>query len=89
MYGLPQSGRTAYDALLKLLESSGYHPSSKNLGLWKHNSRPINFTLVVDDCFVKYSGKKHALHLKSALEKKYKVTTDWYKKLYIGIALKW
>ena len=38
---------------------------------------------------VKYSGKEHALHLKSALEYKYKVNTDWEGKLYIGIALKW
>ena len=27
--------------------------------------------------------------MKSALEDKYKVTTDWEGKLYIGIALKW
>ena len=45
--------------------------------------------MVVDDFWVKYSGKEHSLHLKSALEDKYKVTTDWEGKLYIGIALKW
>ena len=28
-------------------------------------------------------------HLKEALQDKYKVTTDWEGKLYIGIALKW
>ena len=34
-------------------------------------------------------GKEHALHLKSTLEDKYKVTTDWKGKLYIGIEIRW
>ena len=53
----PQSGRIEHDNLVKHLEPYGYHPSSKNPGLWKHNSLPINFTLVVNDFGVKYSGK--------------------------------
>ena len=89
MYGLPQAGRISYESLFKHLETYGYHPSSKTPGLWKHNSQPINFTLVVDDFDVKYSGKEHALHLKAELETKYKVTTYWEGKFYIGIALKW
>ena len=36
----------------------------------------------------KIFGKEHELHLKAALESKYRVTTDWEGKLYIGIALK-
>ena len=89
MYGIPQAGQISYDALLKHLDLYGYHPSSKKNGLWKHNIRPINFTLVVDDSGVKYPGEEHALHLKASLEEKYKVvTTDWEVKLYISIALK-
>ena len=64
-------------------------PQAKNPRLWKHNSRPMNFTFVVNDFGVKYSGKEHALHLKAAMETKYKVSTDWKVKLYIGIAMKW
>ena len=52
-----------------MTEPYGYHPSSKKPGLWKHKSRPINFTLLVDDFGVKYLGKEHALHLKSAMQK--------------------
>ena len=70
MYGIPQSGRIAHGALVKHLETYGYHPSSKKPRPWKHNSRQINFTLVVDDFGVKCLGKEHALHLKSALETK-------------------
>ena len=51
--------------------------------------RSINFTLVVDDFRVKHLVKKHVLHLKAALEDKYKVITDYVGKLYIGIELKW
>ena len=88
MNGIPQAVRIAHDALLKNIEPYRYHPSSKNPILWKHNSRPINFPLVVDCFGIKYSGKDHALHLKAALETKYKVTTDW-EGLYIGIPIKW
>ena len=87
--GLPQAGQIAHDALVKHLEPYGYHPSSKTLGLWTHNIQPINFTLVVDYFGVKCSVKDHALHLKAALEDKYKVTTDWEGKIYIRVALKW
>ena len=69
MYGLPQAGQIANDALVKHIEPYGYHPSIKTPGLWKLKSQPINFTLVVDAFGVKYSGKEHALHLKAALEK--------------------
>ena len=89
MYGLPQAGRIAHDALAKHLKPYGYHPSSKPPRLWKHNVRPINFILVVDDFGIKYLGKEHALHLKSTLETKYKLTTEWEGKLYIRVALEW
>jgi hypothetical protein len=58
-------------------------------GLWKHNTRPIQFTLVVDNFGVKYVGKEHAQHLKNALKEHYKLTCDWLGKQYIGITLDW
>ena len=57
MYGLPQLGRIAHDALVQHLEPYGYHPSRKPPGLWTQDSFPIEFTLVVNDFGVKYSGK--------------------------------
>ena len=89
MYGIPKTGQIAQDALVKHLEPYVYHYSRKTPGPWTHNSRQINFTLVVNEFGVKYSGKDHALHLKSALEDKYKVNIDWEGKLFIGIAMKW
>ena len=58
-------------------------------GLWKHATRPIQFTLAVDNFGVKYEGKQHALHLKKTLEDHYKITTDWTGARYIGITLDW
>ena len=89
MYGLPQAGLLANKLLQKRLNKRGYHQSKLVPGLWKHEWRPIQFTLVVDDFGVKYVGKEHALHLKSTLEDNYGVTTEWDGKRYIGITLDW
>ena len=89
MYGLPQAGLLANELLEKRLNKRGYYQSKLVPGLWKHEWRPIQFTLVVDDFGVKYVGKEHALHLKSTLEDNYGVTTEWDGKRYIGITLDW
>ena len=77
MYGLPQSGLLANQLLEKRLNKHGYHQSKLVPGLWTHEWRPVQFTLVVDDFGVKYVGEEHALHLKKALEADYTVTTEW------------
>ena len=46
-------------------------------GLWTHETRPISFTLVVDDFGVKYTREKDVHHLMSALKKNYEITDDW------------
>jgi len=89
MYGLPQAGLLANELLEKRLNEHGYHQSKLVPGLWKHEWRPIQLTLVVDDFGVKYVGKEHALHLQQTLEHHYKVTKDWAGTRYIGITLDW
>ena len=89
MYGLPQAGLLANELLEKRLNKNGYHQSKLVPGLWKHEWRPIQFTLVVDDFGVKYVGQEHANHLKAALEQYYKVTNDWSGARYIGITIDW
>ncbi|MGV7235206.1 MAG: hypothetical protein ACQ9ET_03015, partial [Nitrosomonadaceae bacterium] len=89
MYGLPQSGLLANELLEKRLNKHGYFQSKLVPGLWSHKTRPIQFTLVVDDFGVKYVGKEHALHLKSVLEEHYKITEDWTGSRYIGLTLDW
>jgi hypothetical protein len=58
-------------------------------GLWRHEWRPITFTLVVDNFGVKYVGKEHTDHLIACIKEKYKLTKDWSGDLYCGINLKW
>jgi hypothetical protein len=87
MYGLPQAGRLAYDQLVLNLEQNGYHPCKRTHGLWRHVTRPILFSLVVDDFGIKYVGKQHAQHLFTSLRENYKITEDWTGELYLGIKL--
>jgi hypothetical protein len=54
-----------------------------------YKTRPIAFTLVVDDFAVKSVGKENAHHLRNALLHSYKITTDWGGKVYSGMMLIW
>ena len=87
IYGPPQEGRITHDSLVQQLAPYVYRPSNNTLGLWKYGSLPINLTLVVNGFGVTHLGEEYYLHLKASLENKYKVTTDWKGKLYIGISL--
>ena len=91
MYGsLPASGIQANEILEKKLDPFGYRPSKLVPGLWKHDWRPIQFTLVVDDFGVKYVGEEHARHLEHAIiQSGYRLKSDWTGKKYIGITLDW
>ena len=54
-----------------------------------HETRPIWFTLTVDDFGVKYIRKEHAEHLMSVLGEHYNLEEDWRGELHCGIQLKW
>jgi hypothetical protein len=89
MYGLPQAGLLANLLLEKRLNKQGYFQSKLVPGLWHHNKRRIQFTLVVDDFGVKYKRKEDAEHLMSVLQEHYTVKADWAGTRYIGIHLHW
>ena len=89
MYGLLQAGLIANELLEKWLNKHGYRQSKLVPGLWKHDIRPIQFTLLVDNFGVKYVGGEHDQHLKNTLEEHYKLTCDWTGTRYIGITLDW
>jgi hypothetical protein len=63
MYGFKQAGLLANQLLQTRLAPFGYYPACHTPGLWLHRTRPISFTLVVDDFAGKYLGKQHADHL--------------------------
>ena len=57
MYGLPESGSLDNKLLKKRLEEHEYTEVDHTPGLFKHENRPIWFTLIVDDFGVKYIGE--------------------------------
>ena len=88
-YGLKQSGKIAHDDLVEHLKKEGYTKTTTE-GLFKHCTRDITFTLVVDNFAIKYTNKADAEDLITCIRKKYKkFKVDWEAKQYIGINLKW
>jgi hypothetical protein len=86
---MPQAGILAQDLLEKQLNKHGYSQSKTVQGLWTHKTRPILFTLIVDDFGVKYVGKEHAMHLLSILKQHYEISEDWTGSKYFGITFEW
>ena len=76
MYGLPQAGIIAQELLKKGLLKAGYTQSKVTPGYWKHEWRPLSFTLVVDDFCVKYIGAEHVQHLLQVLKQDYEIEED-------------
>jgi hypothetical protein len=87
MYGLPQASSLGHDLLKQRLNAAGYHQSPIIPGLWKHNTRPIQFTLVVDDFGVKYTSHDNANHLIDTLKQYYDVLIDDTGKEYVKSTL--
>jgi hypothetical protein len=89
VWGLPQAGILASKCLHRKLEPFGYYKSTNTPGLWRHKSRPLTFTLVVDNFGVKFVNKADVDHLISSIKKTYTLTEDWTGNLYCGIMLDW
>ena len=83
-YGLPQA---ALLTKLRLDAQHGYHETHTPC-LYKHDTRPIMFTLVVDDFGIKDHGQEHLDHLLTTLRQLYTIKTGDGTK-YLGITLSW
>jgi hypothetical protein len=62
-------------------------PTQHTHGLWKHGTRPITFSLVVDDFGGKYVGREHAEYLMECIKKIYNISSDWKGSAYCGLTL--
>jgi hypothetical protein len=89
MYGLPQAGKLANDALVKYLAPHGFIPCSVTPGLWRDTASDLMFTLVVDDFGVRYTDKANVDRLLNVLQQEYKCSTDWTGNRYVGLTLDW
>jgi hypothetical protein len=89
VWGLPQSGILANKRLHHKLAPFGYYESANTPGLWRHESRPLTFTLIVDNFGIKFVNKAKVDHLISSIKKMYTLMEDWRGYLYCGITLEW
>ncbi len=58
VWGLPQASILANKLLQKRLALHGYYECVNTPELWRHATRPITFSLVVDDFGIKYVGMR-------------------------------
>ncbi|KAL7500917.1 hypothetical protein ACHAWT_008970 [Skeletonema menzelii] len=89
IWGLPQAGILSNQLLKQRLAPHGYYECEHTPGLWRHKTRDIAFTLVVDDFGIRYTNKADADHLYECIAEHYKVKADWEGKMYCGITLDW
>ena len=76
IYGLTQAGKNANDKLKLHLAKFGYKPAPITPGLWRHQTPPLQFSLVVYDFGIKYERQEDITHLLDALKAIYKISED-------------
>lgn len=89
MYGLPQAGYIAQQDLGTLLRANGFYECPRTPQVFRHETRNLTMSIVVDDFGVLYLKKEDVDWLLDVLRTKYELKVDWDGKLYIGITLQW
>ena len=84
-----QAGILANKILKENLKSFEYYEVDHTSGLWRHQTLPIFFTLVVDNFGIQYIDNNHAQHLIDTLKTRYELSINWSSSLYCGITLEW
>ena len=87
IYGLPQAGKLAHDLAVEQLAAAGYHQCPNTPCLFRHETRNIYFTLVVDDFLIKYTDKADVEHLCEALRGTWDFEMDWSASSYLGMRI--
>ena len=89
MYGISQAGKIANYILKLHMDKFGYEPAPITPDLWRHQTTPLQFLLVVDDFGIKYERQEDITHILDALKMIYNISEECYGKLYCGLNLKW
>jgi hypothetical protein len=87
--GLPQEGILANELLQHRLALDDQRTTEHTHGVWKHETRPVWFSLVVDDFGITYIGRDNAEHLMASIKKNYNISSDWTGSAYCGLKLDW
>ena len=89
MYGLPQAGKLSQTRLIRHLSTHGYTQCANTPCLFRHVTRDIMFSLVVDDFGVRYTNQADADHLIQTLESNsYKLKVRPLGDAYLGMSIK-
>jgi hypothetical protein len=85
------AGRHPRQRIVTAQSSQGWIPThtTHTHVLRTHDTRPISFSIVVDDFGVKYVGREHAEHLMACMKKIYNISIDWNGTVYYGLTLEW
>ena len=89
IYGLKESGKLANIKLQAVLATEGYKLCRFTHGLYRHETRNITFSLIVDDFDVQYIKKQDADYLIMTLQKKYPIKMNWKGYCYLGMRVEW
>ena len=89
IYGITHVGMLSNNVAVHVRRTYGYSSTAHTPGLWRHQTSPIYFTLVLENFGVKYVGLQHAEHLVAALADLYPLNTDREGKLYCDLTLNW
>jgi hypothetical protein len=88
MYGLPQAGKLSQTRLIRHLSTHGYVQCANTPCLFRHVTRDIMFSLVVDDFGVRYTDQADADHLIKTLESNaYKLKVRPLGEAYLGMSI--
>ena len=71
IYGLKQLGLIENQLLETRLSKYRFSPTKHTHGLWRHETHPIQFALVVDDFGIGYTNKADAQYLLNTLDHHY------------------
>lgn len=88
IYGLKQAGLLAQQRLVQHLSKHDFFPiSAISPCIFKHKTRNIVFSLVVDDFGVKFKAKEDVEELLRVLRLLYVVKEDWTGSAYVGFKI--
>ena len=89
MYGIPRRGKIANNKIMPYLANFWYEPSPITPGIWRYQTHPLQFSLVVDDFGIEYERQEDIKNLLDAIKTIYKISEDWDGKLYCVLNLEW
>ena len=89
MPGLKQAVRIDNDRIEAHISHFVLAPVPRTPALWKHTTKPITLSLVVDNFGVRYVGKENSNYLIQSLQKWYIIFIDWTGFLFCVLNIAW